>query len=171
MSYTEKKRHSFFSKQKKLSLKSGSSTKLKGISRGRAAESAEAFRQSIYKENPEAKEQREFFGEPVSIYTSNEAVEDGLLFDLDQVTSRYFKNSPFNLATTNLLSKGYLTEDKVNVPNMIDLIMAANKIISKMPPGDRFASGRIELPNGDKQQIFIAQNETGRFTIMLPEDY
>jgi hypothetical protein len=49
--------------------------------------------------------------------------------------------------------------------------MAANKIFNKMPRGDSFASGKIELPSGAKQEIYIAQNETGRFTIMLPQDY
>jgi hypothetical protein len=108
----------------------------------------------------------------VYTYTSNQAVEDGILFDLDQVQKRYFRNSPFSYATTNLLtSKGYLAEDKIDIPRLIDLVMAANKIFNKMPRGDTFASGRIELPNGKKQEIFIAQNETGRYTIMLPEDY
>jgi hypothetical protein len=49
--------------------------------------------------------------------------------------------------------------------------LAANKIFNKMPKGDSFASGKIELPNGAKQEIYIAQNETGRYTIMLPQDY
>ena len=110
----------------------------------------------------------------VSTYTSKQAVADGVLFDLDQV-KRYFQNSPFSYVTTNLMEKGYWgnegTITKLNIPNIIDLITAASKIFSKMPQGDRFASGRIELPNGGKQNIFIAQNETGRFTIMLPEDY
>jgi hypothetical protein len=105
-------------------------------------------------------------------YTSNQAVEDGILFDLDQVQKRYFTNSPFKYATVNLLTNGgYLTETKIDIPRLIDLIMASNKIFNKMPRGDSFACGKIELPNGAKQQIFIAQNETGRYTIMLPQDY
>ena len=36
---------------------------------------------------------------------------------------------------------------------------------------DHFFKGRIELPSGDKQDIFIVQDETGKFTIMLLEDY
>jgi hypothetical protein len=107
----------------------------------------------------------------VYTYTSNQAVEDGILFDLDQVQKRYFRNSPFSYATTNLLtSKGYLTEDKIDIARLIDLIMAAYKIFVKIPRGDTFANGKIELPSGAKQEIFIAQNETGRYTIMIPQD-
>jgi hypothetical protein len=36
---------------------------------------------------------------------------------------------------------------------------------------DTFYDGEIELPFGNKQKIFIALNETGRYTIMKPEDY
>jgi hypothetical protein len=117
--------------------------------------------------------QEEFFKpeDAIYTYTSEQAVEDGILFDLDQVQKRYFRNSPFSYATVALLSKGYMTEGKINIPNLVDLIMAAYKMFIKMPRGDRFASGNIELPDGSKQEIFIAQNETGRFTIMLPEDY
>jgi hypothetical protein len=107
----------------------------------------------------------------VYTYTSSQAVEDGILFDLYQVQKRYFRNSPFRYATTNLMSKGYMTEEKVNIPNIIDLINAAVKIFVKMPRGDSFACGKIELPSGAKQEIYIDQNETGRYTIMLPEDY
>jgi len=36
---------------------------------------------------------------------------------------------------------------------------------------DWFFSGDVEFPDSQKQQIFIQQNETGWFTLMLPEDY
>jgi hypothetical protein len=35
---------------------------------------------------------------------------------------------------------------------------------------DYFYDGKIELPNGEKTVIYIEQNETGKYTIMLPED-
>lgn len=61
--------------------------------------------------------------------------------------------------------------EPLNIPNILDLIVSALKIYAKKPKDDYFVSGRIELPNGSKQEIFIAQNETGRYTAMLPEDY
>ena len=106
-------------------------------------------------------------------YTSNQAVQDGILFDLDQVR-KYLPKNPFKYATANLMSS-YFDETKtgstVNIPNVIDLIMGALRIYCRKPADDSFCSGQIELPTGKKQKIFIDQNETGAYTIMLPEDY
>jgi hypothetical protein len=115
----------------------------------------------------------------VFVYTSQEAVEDGILFDLDRILTQT-PAKPFFLkyVTTNLLEKGYLNppkepdaESTLNIPNLKDLLNQAVRIFRKKQADDYFASGRIELPDGLKQRIFIAQNETGRYTAMLPEDY
>lgn len=155
------------------------------------------------------------FGEPISVYTSDEAVNDGILFDLDEL----IKNNkiktvgpidafPIKYITTNLLSNGYYQdrcnnavqiadagtnercrtcptwivfansgnktlpckEKTLSIPNMLDLINQALRIFAKKAVDDYFVSGLIELPTGKKQIIFIEQNETGRYTVMLPED-
>ena len=59
----------------------------------------------------------------------------------------------------------------LNIPNISDLIVQAVQIFKRKPTDDYFVSGSIELPSGQKQKIFIAQNETGRYTAMLPEEY
>ena len=139
-------------------------------------------------------------------YTSDQAVEDGILFDIDQLLpSKIQTNFFLKYITTGLLSKGYWNDrckhgvkngeqgknprcvtcdtfqsstgnlsclqPSLNIPNIQDLIMQATRIFQKKPADDYFVSGRIELPSGSKQIIFIAQNETGRYTAMLPEDY
>ena len=109
----------------------------------------------------------------VSTYLSSEAVEDGFLFDLDLIVKR----SPLGkfvlqYITTNLLAKGYWNEDQtINIPNLRDLIEQSLRVFRKKPSDDYFVSGVIELPSGSKQKIFIAQNESSRYTVMLPEDY
>lgn len=109
----------------------------------------------------------------VSTYLSNEAVEDGFLFNLDLLV----KQSPLGkfvlqYVTTNLLGKGYWNTDQtINIPNLRDLLEQSLRVFRKKPSDDYFVSGVIELPSGSKQKIFIAQNESGRYTIMLPEDY
>jgi hypothetical protein len=118
---------------------------------------------------------REIFSKEdiVSTYLSGEAVEDGFLFDLDLIV----KQSPLGkfvlqYITTNLLAKGYWNEDQtINIPNLRDLIEQSLRVFRKKPSDDYFVSGIIELPSGSKQKIFIAQNESGRYTVMLPEDY
>ena len=118
---------------------------------------------------------REIFSKEdlVSTYLSSEAVEDGFLFDLDLVV----KQSPLGkfvlqYITTNLLAKDYWNKDQtINIPNLRDLIEQSLRVFRKKPADDYFVSGVIELPSGSKQKIFIAQNESSRYTIMLPEDY
>ena len=118
--------------------------------------------------------QENLYGEPVFVYTSDQAVEDGILFDITAVNPKW-KEGLFNYVTVNLLNSGYLKEDKINIPNLLDLLNQAQQIVKKATNNftafDTFFSGSIELPSGDQQKIFIGQNETGKFTIMLPEDY
>jgi len=121
-------------------------------------------------DNPES-----FYGKPVSVYTSDQAVEDGILFDITALNPDW-KKGLFNYVTANLLSKGYVNnEGKINVPNLLDLLNQSLQIVRKETKNftvmDTFFDGSIELPNGDQQNIFIGWNETGKFTIMLPEDY
>jgi hypothetical protein len=66
----------------------------------------------------------------IFVYTSQEAVKDGILFDLDQILT-INPAKPFFLkyVTTNLLEKGYLNppkeldaESTLNIPNLKDLL-------------------------------------------------
>jgi len=154
---------------------------------------------------------REEFFKPedvISTYTSEQAVEDGILFDIDIILAKQPIGNQFFLkyVTTGLLAKGYWNErckngvmtgqqgrnDRcascdawinhvgeklsclqltLNMPNLFDLLNQAIRIFKKKPQDDYFVSGIVELPSGIKQKIFIAQNETGRFTAMLPEEY
>lgn len=112
----------------------------------------------------------------IFIFTSQQAEEDGILFNIEKINPEW-KKGIFNFITTNLLSKGYFNEEthKINIPNLLDLLNQSNQIIRKgsnnLKDFDTFFDGDIELPNGKQQQIFIQQNETGKFTIMLPADY
>lgn len=119
--------------------------------------------------------QEALYGKSVFVYTSDQAVEDGILFDITTVNSEW-KKGLFNYVTVNLLHSGYLNkEDKINIPNLLDLLNQSLHIVRKETENftafDTFFSGSIELPNGDQQKIFIGQNETGKYTIMLPKDY
>ena len=118
--------------------------------------------------------QETFYGEPVFVYTSDQAVEDGILFDVTALNPEW-KKGLFNYVTVNLLNSGYLKDDKINIPNLLDLLNQSQQIVKKATNNftvvDTFFSGSIELPSGAQQKIFIGQNETGKYTIMLPEDY
>ncbi len=118
--------------------------------------------------------QEEFYGQPVFKYTSDQAVVDGILFDLTQLNPAW-KKGLFNYVTVNLLNRGYMYQDKISIPNLLDLLNQANQIVRRETKSftvmDTFFDGSIEMPDGERQKIFIVWNETGKFTIMLPEDY
>lgn len=109
-------------------------------------------------------------------YSSEQADEDGILFDITKINPKW-KQGMFNYVTTNLLSKGYLKKDseEINLPNLLDLLNQVTQIVKqkskKFQEFDHFFNGVVEFPSGEKQEIFISQNDTGKFTIMLPEDY
>jgi hypothetical protein len=111
-------------------------------------------------------------------YTSNQAVEDGILFDMNEMKGLIndVEKGIFSHITSNLLfSKGYMKEgEDINLPNLLDLLNQCGKMMKNFGEEfqlDSFYSGEIELPNGEKQKIFIELNETGRYTILLPEDH
>lgn len=114
----------------------------------------------------------DFWGEPIYTYTSEQAIEDGILFKISDL--KPFQNSIINIATTNLMNKGYWTQEnneiKINLSNLQDLLTQAIKHMTKTKQ-DSFYNLKIELPSGQKQTVYVCQNETEKYTIMLPEDY
>jgi len=112
----------------------------------------------------------------IQSYGIEKAEGDNILFNITTLNKEWEKGI-FSHITTNLLTKGYFNkkDDKINIPNILDLLNQANQIVKRKSNNftefDDFFSGKIELPNGLKQNIFIQQNELNKFTIMLPEDY
>ena len=120
--------------------------------------------------------------EAISVYTDDDGIEDGILVKLEHKGKAFGRW--INIATSNLISKGYEDEGKLNIPNVMDLvrqgeylIRQANKESGDASEFDWFYAGSIELPSGEKEKVFIAENGTSaekgqrrRYTIMLPED-
>jgi hypothetical protein len=57
----------------------------------------------------------------------------------------------------------------------LDLIEQAVAIINRELVNklllDCFYSGTVRKSNGERIRIFISENETGKYTLMLPSDY
>jgi hypothetical protein len=117
----------------------------------------------------------EIFGEVIHSYNSDEATDDGILFDMNEIKGLIndVEKGIFSHITSNLLfSKGYMKEgEDISLVNLLDLLNQCIIIMKKKIKLDTFYSGKIELPNGEKQMVFIELNETGRYTILLPEDH
>ena len=108
-------------------------------------------------------------------YTIDQATKDEILFDIRTVNPEW-EHGIFSHITTNLLSFGYLNADRsVNLPNLLDLLNQSLAIVRResadFQKHDWFFSGSIELPSGSRQKIFIVQNETRKYTLMLSSDY
>jgi hypothetical protein len=131
-------------------------------------------------------------GDLIYSYTIDQATQDGILFDIRKVNPEW-ERGIFSHVTMNLLSLGYLNADRsVNLPNLLDLLNQSLAIVRResadFQKHDYFFSGSIELPSGSRQvapasrglrsldpdligEIFIVQNETGKYTLMLASDY
>lgn len=104
-------------------------------------------------------------------YSSEQAVEDGVLFDITTVNHSWREKSIFEYVSTSLMAKGY--ED--DILNLAELLDQALRIVASASNGFTDAkevqySGNIELPNGEQQEIFIRMNEHGKYILMTKED-
>ena len=136
-----------------------------------------------FKLNPqEAREEKPLFTQDdvISVYTSDQASEDGILFNVGK--SAILKNDLCNFITTNLLLDmdimkydARVGSDVVKVQLALDLIEQAKAIVNREIANklatDHFYSGMVRKLNGERIRIFICENETGKFTLMLPADY
>ena len=116
--------------------------------------------------------------EAIVVYTIEQATKDGILYDIRSIdTCPQWKKGLFSHVTTNLLGKGYLREEtgEVSLTNLADLLNQSLEIVRRKSNNftkeDWLFEGKIELPSGEKQKVYIQLNELRRYTIMLPKDY
>lgn len=116
------------------------------------------------------KQMEDVFGPVIMSYTSDQAVDDGMLISTDAL----FPHQPQHLIshiTTNLMQKGYETKGAISLASVMDLCNFLGPKIRQILGKDTFLAARVEGPNGDKFKVFAEQNEKGRWTVMLPEDH
>ena len=119
--------------------------------------------------------QEELFSEEdiIFAYTSENATEDGFLVATANLNPKW-EGTIISHITVGLLEH-YTIAGGYNLLNVSELLTQCAYIIkkdhNKTKKPDTFYSGKIELPSGEQQDIYIAQNETGAYTIMLPDDY
>ncbi|MBU0590830.1 hypothetical protein KKD40_01350 [Candidatus Micrarchaeota archaeon] len=116
--------------------------------------------------------------EVVYTYTIKDMLEDGMLFDLHSpnvgsipIYAPVF--SGIRYITSALLDSGYIDGDKLNLPNLADLLVQVSKGIKKgMAQGeDRLFESMVEFPDGHREKVWAVVNEEGTLTLMLPSDY
>lgn len=113
----------------------------------------------------------EFFGEVISAYTSEQAEADGVLIKTD--------NPIINYVTRTVYSKCI---EPFAVDGHWEQFAKSKEAYEKRLLGKLLASAVIEVKKLNRQdwfysieargwKFFIAQNETGKYTLMFPEDY
>ena len=117
----------------------------------------------------------------ISEYNCNDAEQDGILIQTSTLLPPHNGYDPHLVShiTTNLLrEKQYITtndgKEDYHRANIIDLLnQAGPKITSALERNAQewFVDMTIEGPNGQRYKAFAQQNETGRWTLLLPEDY
>ena len=113
----------------------------------------------------------EFWGEPISVYTSSQAEEDGILVAtehrlINYATRTVFERSISPFAIDGLWEKFASSKEAYEKHLLAKLIESAILEVQKLKRQDWFYN--INIRGWD---LFCAQNETGGFTLMFPEDY
>jgi type I site-specific restriction endonuclease len=103
----------------------------------------------------------EFFGEPISVYTSEQAEADGILIKTGHPLINYITHTVFERCI-----EPFVTEDICEANLTKKLINSAISEIRKLNKQDWFYN--IQVRGWD---LFCCQNETGGYTLMFPEDY
>lgn len=97
----------------------------------------------------------EVYGEPISVYTKEQAIQDGILIKVDYLSNT---NLPVTF-TSNLFSD---VKDHYN-----DIIKKGLDLLNKKDPED---DDNYKLRVIEKNQIWVIANSEG-VTFMKPEDY
>ena len=114
----------------------------------------------------------DFFGEPISVYTDAEAIEDGVLVDIG--ARARFLGLPVNRMTGHLFQdlKPFAEDDVAlhgdDFSEALASILRTKCQLAKGDPGNTGEIGDIyTLP----PKLWLVRNEVGGWTAMYPEDY
>ena len=107
----------------------------------------------------------EMFGEPISTYTSTEAVDDG--FIVVAAPDQYGDKTLFTRALFEAIEA--IDDGRTYLQKAIPLIQDA-LMICKADPTDHLWTKGLE-GNVTGKTVWIGLNELGGITLMFPEDY
>jgi hypothetical protein len=116
-----------------------------------------------------------FFGEPISIYTDSDALEDGILVATGHPLITYITSNAFHRCIKEFSKDGMWeqfadSKDKFERKLLSKLIASVIIEIQKQYIKDHKKADSFYCVTARGYKLFIAQNESG-FTMMLPEDY
>ena len=104
----------------------------------------------------------EFFGEPISVYSDAQAIEDGVLVDVSSLNVS-FGEMPINRMTKHLWAE---FEPLFTTNGRLNLEALAKALRTKCEMAV-YRGGIWTLP----PHLWLIENEVGGWTLMYPEDY
>ena len=115
----------------------------------------------------------EDFGEPISVYSDDQALEDGVLVDITATRVQY-QGVPINRMPRTLWEDfqpflaPYLVDGKTTEAQALGNILKTKLAYAKGDPGNTGEVGDIvTVP----PRLWLVRNEVGGWTVMYPEDY
>ena len=116
----------------------------------------------------------DFFGEPISVYTDAEAIEDGILVDLTQFCVVQFRGVPVNRMTSHLFEdlKPFAEADPA-IPggNFNEALASILRTKCRFAQGSDDNTGEVGDIWRIPPNLWLVRNEVGGWTAMYPEDY
>ena len=124
---------------------------------------------------PEAAEElNQFLGDPISVYTDAEALDDGFVVDVSRFTRIRFLGLPVNWMTRRLFDE---FEPYIEAHAGGDNRAFGQSLASILSTKCRFARGSLDNTGevGDiyriRSNLWLVRNEVGGWTAMYPSDY
>ncbi len=118
----------------------------------------------------QAPQEEDFWGEPISVYTDKDAVEDGTLVDVEQFVRVYFLDLPVNRMTRHLFDelKPFLEDSPLGFASALGNVLRTKCLAASGSPDNTGEVGDImRIP----PNLWLVRNEIGGWTAMYPEDY
>jgi len=111
----------------------------------------------------------DFFGPPISTYTDEQAVEDGVLVDISRMGLR-LAGKPVNRMTAHFYGalSEFTNEALPGLPTMAQILRTKLKFATQGEPSDGYL---FVLPGGGGDAIWAVRNELGGYTVMFASDY
>jgi hypothetical protein len=123
-----------------------------------------------------------FFGEPISIYTSSQAEEDGILVATGHPLINYITRTVYERCIEPFIEASVMTKLSLANKPMDDISEADKKKAERELIKKLLNSAILEIQKLKRQDwfynvqvrgydLFCCQNETGGYTMMFPTDY
>ena len=113
----------------------------------------------------------DFFGEPISVYTDAEAIEDGVLVDIGARV--HFLGFPVNRMTRHLFDDLPFIEAETSIfeGDFDDALASILRAKCQFAQGSSDNTGQIGDIYKFPPDLWLVRNEVGGWTAMYPEDY